>query len=144
MDQCRTKQIVDYVRQNCAKAGSAPEAPSKGGKKGKKSQQTKKSETADPKEVKEEAIEELCHLMSVIHFGDETPNVKITDQVKTVRPHIVCCIVHGLSFTEENFKKFIQMQTKLHDTICDKRNAATIATHDMDKLPPGNLLLELT
>jgi hypothetical protein len=31
------------------------------------------------------------------------------------------------------------LQTKLHDTICEKRNAATIATHDLDLLCPGDI-----
>jgi hypothetical protein len=32
------------------------------------------------------------------------------------------------------------LQTKLHDTICEKRNAATIATHDLDSLCPENII----
>jgi hypothetical protein len=32
------------------------------------------------------------------------------------------------------------LQTKLHDTVCQKRNAATIATHDMASLSPGNIV----
>lgn len=32
------------------------------------------------------------------------------------------------------------LQTKLHDTVCEKRNAATIATHDLASLCPGNII----
>lgn len=54
--------------------------------------------------------------------------------VKNVREHFAACIVHNVIFTEESFKKFIQLQNKLHDTVCDKRNSATIATHDFNKI----------
>lgn len=32
------------------------------------------------------------------------------------------------------FKKFLQLQTKLHDSVCGKREKSTIATHDLHKL----------
>lgn len=54
--------------------------------------------------------------------------------VKTVREHFLGCIVNNVSFTDDTFKRFIQLQNKLHDTVCDKRIAATIATHDFNKL----------
>lgn len=54
--------------------------------------------------------------------------------VKCVREHLLGCIVNNVSFTEESYKKFIQLQNKLHDSICEKRNSATIATHDFNKL----------
>ena len=38
------------------------------------------------------------------------------------------------------FIYFFFGQTKLHDTICEKRNAATIATHDLASLSPGNIV----
>lgn len=137
VDQCRSKQIIDYIRQNCPKAGSAEQNSSgKISKKNVKKQQQRKNEQREDGDSEDRA-ESLCDMMQVLHFKDETPNIKINDSIKNVRPHIICCIVHGLSFTEESFKKFIQMQTKLHDTICEKRNAATIATHDFNKLPPG-------
>lgn len=58
--------------------------------------------------------------------------VKRTNYTQTVRPYMMACIVKNVVLTVDSMKKFIQLQTKLHDTICDKRNAATIATHDLD------------
>lgn len=60
--------------------------------------------------------------------------VILTNEVKNVREHFIGCILNNLKFTEESFKKFIQLQNKLHDNICEKRNVATIATHDFNKL----------
>lgn len=54
--------------------------------------------------------------------------------VKNVREHFIGCIVNNIAFTDDSFKKFIQLQNKLHDSVCEKRNVATIATHDFNKL----------
>jgi len=35
---------------------------------------------------------------------------------------------------------FFFFQTKLHDTVCEKRNAATIATHDLASLCPDKIV----
>ena len=134
VDQCRTKQVLDYVGQNCPKAVSSETTSSSSGKskKGKKSRQKSESDNAATN-VK------MSHKLTVLKVADEDPVIKITEQVKVVRPHIVACIVKNLTFTEESFKQFIQLQTKLHEGICDKRNAATLATHDLSLFPPGTL-----
>lgn len=62
------------------------------------------------------------------------PVIKQTETVKTIRPYILCCVVKNLRFDQDSFRKFIQMQTRLHDSVCDKRTASTIATHDLDKI----------
>lgn len=74
-----------------------------------------------------------------IHKEVDPPTIKVpvvrqTETVKSVRPHILCCVVSNLKFDTESFRKFIQMQTRLHDTVCDKRTASTLATHDLAKL----------
>lgn len=129
VDQCRTKQILDYIREHCPKSDQSQSNTTKGkGKKG------KKQEEPEP----EENICDLCHSMKVLHVEDDILKVKIDEnQVSSVRPYILCCIINDLKFTEASFKKFIQLQTKLHDTVCDKRNVGTIATHDLNKIPPG-------
>ncbi|XP_012266758.2 leucine-rich repeat-containing protein 47-like [Athalia rosae] len=133
VDQCRTKQVLDYVRQHCPKSGenSGGGGKSKKGKKGQKSSETNDGNV--------NSMEQLTHKLRVLKVMEETPVIQITEHVKSVRPHIVACIVRNLSFTEESFRKFIQLQTKLHEGICEKRNAATIATHDLDLITPGNL-----
>lgn len=127
VDQCRTKQILDYIRDHCPKSDQAQPAGKGKGKKGKK-------EETPP----EDTESDLCHSMKILHVEDDILRVKINESlVSAVRPYILCCIVHDLSFDETSFKKFIQLQTKLHDTVCDKRNVATIATHDLNKIAPG-------
>lgn len=129
------KSVLDYVRQNCPRAegGSGGGAGGGGGKKGK----GKKGKKGKAAPVEEE--EELSDLLEVLHMRDDSPLVVVEDITKEVRPYIVCCIVRDLDLTDGKFKKFIQMQTKLHDTVCEKRLAATIATHDLAKIPSGKV-----
>ncbi|CAB3220335.1 unnamed protein product [Arctia plantaginis] len=131
VDQCRTKQIVDYIRDHIPRSGEATQPAGKTkGKKGKK-------EEPPP----EDTETDLCHALKILHVEDDILRVKIVEsQVASIRPYILCCIVNDLSFDETSFKKFIQLQTKLHDTVCDKRNVATIATHDLNKIAPGDLM----
>lgn len=50
---------------------------------------------------------------------------------------IVACLVRNLSFPDEKaVKKFLSLQTDLHDTVCGRRELATIATHDLSKVQP--------
>ncbi|XP_011303955.1 leucine-rich repeat-containing protein 47-like [Fopius arisanus] len=131
VDQCRTKQVLDYVKQHGSKSENSSGQSGKN-KKDKKGNKTSESETTPDAEI-------LTHQLMVLKVSDDNRVVKILENVKSVRPHIVCCVVRNLNFTDENFKKFIQLQTKLHEGICEKRNAATLATHDLDLIVPGDL-----
>ncbi|XP_031838607.1 leucine-rich repeat-containing protein 47 [Nomia melanderi] len=133
VDQCRTKQIIEYIKLHCPVTSSSTASNAKG-KKGKKAQKFSESESI----VKE--INSLSHKLKVFKVTDDTPLIKITKHVKSIRPYIAACIIKHVKFTDDSFKKFIQLQTKLHDGICEKRNAATIATHDFKLLKPGDLV----
>ncbi|PSN38760.1 Leucine-rich repeat-containing protein 47 [Blattella germanica] len=135
VDQCRSKQVLDYVRQHCPRSSTSVEAPAGGkGKKGKKG----KKEHADSQA--QDNVDQLSHRLQVLYVSDEMPVVTLDEAVKTVRAHIVCCVINNVSFTPESFKKFIQLQTKLHDTVCEKRHAATIATHDLESFMPDGII----
>ncbi|KAG8233402.1 hypothetical protein J437_LFUL013395 [Ladona fulva] len=122
VDQCHYKQVLDYIRQHCPRSSDLPCSGGKGkkGKKGKK---------AEPKAVQIEEVDNIS----------QNPCVTFLDEVKAIRGYIICCIIRNLKFTDETLKRFIQVQTKLHDGVCGRRNLSTIATHDLDKIPPGNL-----
>jgi hypothetical protein len=51
-----------------------------------------------------------------------------------VRPFLVCAVLLGVKFTPELYEKFITLQTSIHQTLCNKREAAAIGTHDISKL----------
>lgn len=134
IDQCRTKQVMDYIRQHCPKAGGQQSANSNKSKKGKKNRKNSENDVNT-------ALEENVRKLRILKVSNDVPVVRISDEVKKVRPHILACVIRNLSFTEESFRKFIQLQTRMHDGICEKRNAATIATHDLDLLVPGKEFL---
>ncbi|XP_011164226.2 leucine-rich repeat-containing protein 47 [Solenopsis invicta] len=129
INQCSTKQILDYVKSHCPRSElSSTEATIS--KKGRKGQKISESESS---------VDSLVHKLRVLKAVDDILMIKVTDNVKSIRPYIAACIVKNLNFTEESFKKFIQLQTRLHEGICEKRNAATIATHDLKLIAPGDL-----
>lgn len=66
-----------------------------------------------------------------------TATIKVTEHVDNIRPFIAACILKNINFTEISFKKFLQLQTRLHNGICENKNAATIATHDMKFIASG-------
>lgn len=126
VNQCHSKQVLDYVRQHCSRSKLSTEANKS--RKGRKTSKCSESETT---------MDGLMYRLKVLRMADDTPVIETTEHVKRVRPYIAACIVKNMKFTDESFKKFIQLQTKLHDGICEKRNAATIATHDFKLIAPG-------
>ncbi|TGZ54122.1 Leucine-rich repeat-containing protein 47 [Temnothorax longispinosus] len=129
INQCSTKQVLDYVKLHCPRSESSTTEVNTS-KKGKRGQKVSESESV---------VESLTHKLRVLKVVDDVPVIKLMENVKSIRPYIAACIVKNMSFTEESFKKFIQLQTRLHDGICEKRNAATIATHDLKLVAPGHL-----
>lgn len=130
VDQCHVKQVMDYIRSHCPKS-STDSNQSKSKKKGK---QNKKMDVEDVIEILDE--------LQIIHVCDESLKIICTPKVADVRPYIVCCRVLDVDLSESGIlKKFITLQTKLHESVCEKRTTATIATHDYSKII-GDLLYD--
>lgn len=75
----------------------------------------------------------------VIMKFDDDFKIEYDQSVKDVRGFILCCLVNNLQFNANIMKEFLQFQTKLHDTICKKRELATIATHDFKLIASKHL-----
>lgn len=134
INQCGTKQIVDYVKQHGVVAGKGGSGKSKGSGKGGKSSSAS-VEDASPKEEKEVEVPVVPPQITVAKYDDERSlQVTCTEVVRQLRPHIVCCLWKDVAFDSASFKTFIQLQTKLHESVCQKRELCTIATHDYDKI----------
>ena len=134
INQCGTKQIVDYVKQHGVTAGSGASGGGKGGKKGSK-KEAKSSVSEDNAEILEPPTGPQ---ITIAKYDDEKSlRITCTDQVRQIRPHIVCCLWKEVAFDADSFRNFIQMQTKLHETVGQKRELCTIATHDFDKIVLG-------
>lgn len=141
IDQCRTKQIMDYIKQNCPKTSNTEVPTGKKGKKvGKSRQKSRDSENSQSNDS-----EEMAYRYTIVCKPSlDSFKIIVDNSVKTVREHIVCCLVNNVAFTESNFKDFIKLQNKLHDSVCEKRNLATIATHDFKKLGPSPVIQYIT
>ncbi|XP_039251163.1 leucine-rich repeat-containing protein 47-like [Styela clava] len=133
------KAIMDYIRTKGRPAGGENGSVGTGNKSGGKKKKKGKNAKVD---VEEELIK---HIIQVLKFGEvkkETKPLEITvsDEIKDVRPYIVCCVVKRLNLSKEGvFKKFIAIQTKLHDEVCGKRTIGTIASHDVSSLACSSL-----
>jgi hypothetical protein len=100
-------------------------------------------------------VADLCveyDKINVLHLNHVPSNVtnkivhnKIVydETIQEIRPFILGCICRDLDLeTAGNFKKFLNIQTKIQDELCEKRTLATIATHDMSKLKGDCLFYE--
>uniref|UniRef100_A0A182M2B8 Disease resistance R13L4/SHOC-2-like LRR domain-containing protein n=1 Tax=Anopheles culicifacies TaxID=139723 RepID=A0A182M2B8_9DIPT len=140
VEQCRSKQVLDYVEKN----GFTPPKTAANEVGGSASMAENSTNGAqEPQSVQEDDIQ----LKIVVHKATENaPKVTFTREARNNRPHIVLCIVRN--FPIKNMRKFLQLQNALHDNECGRREIATIATHDLAKIkgsvqyhaaPPGEI-----
>ncbi|MBN3324601.1 SYFB ligase, partial [Atractosteus spatula] len=78
----------------------------------------------------------------------EPQRLLITEETAQVRPHAVAAILRNITFTQERYESFIELQEKLHQNVCRKRTLVAIGTHDLDTItgpftytakPPGEI-----
>ncbi|XP_031716568.1 phenylalanine--tRNA ligase beta subunit isoform X2 [Anarrhichthys ocellatus] len=78
----------------------------------------------------------------------EPQKLIITKETAAVRPHAVAAVLRNITFTQERYDSFIELQDKLHQTVCRKRSLVAIGTHDLDTIsgpfmytakPPGDI-----
>lgn len=133
IDANKLKAVLEYLeKQYEEECKQAAKNTSKSAKNAKKSNR---------KDTNPSAYYE--HDVLIHSFNDLTSKQVFYDEnVSQVRPYIVCCIIKNLDLNSVgNFKRFLNIQTKLHDISCDKRTLATIATHDLNSIK-GNLVYE--
>uniref|UniRef100_A0A4W5KRX6 Leucine rich repeat containing 47 n=1 Tax=Hucho hucho TaxID=62062 RepID=A0A4W5KRX6_9TELE len=117
---CQTKSILDYLRAGGRGKGKGSKQAD--GDKAEGGWNTEKTQTKKQRKQKKKNEE------------DEDED-EVANELKDVRPYLVCCVVRGMNFRSGNaLKRFLAAQIKLHDDLCGKRTTATIATHDMQLL----------
>ncbi|NXD82282.1 LRC47 protein, partial [Halcyon senegalensis] len=127
---CQMKAILEYLRAGGRGKGKGESAREEARKKKREKQQKKDSGDGEQDELEEASK----LLVKVLHISENPAPlaVKASSGVKDVRPFIVCCVLKGVNLKPGNaLKRFLSAQTKLHEDICEKRTAATIATHDL-------------
>jgi phenylalanyl-tRNA synthetase beta chain len=50
----------------------------------------------------------------------------------TIRPFVVSAILKDITFTQERYESFIDLQDQLHRNLCRQRTLVAIGTHDLD------------
>ncbi|XP_053481447.1 leucine-rich repeat-containing protein 47 [Ictalurus furcatus] len=137
---CQTKSVLEYLRVGGRGKGKGKQLDAEGAEQSNRNRNVSKKKNASKQRDKkeEDAVDELQKMVvKILHISDSPSamTVKVSPQVKDVRPYIVCCIVKGMNLKPGNaLKRFLAAQTKLHDDICAKRTTATIATHDLSLL----------
>ncbi len=66
--------------------------------------------------------------------GDENYLIKITNQVKTVRPFTVCAVVKNVQLSDERIKEIIDVQEKLHVTLGRGRSRGAIGIYPLESI----------
>jgi len=131
---CKTSSVIEYLHKLMPKEeGKGKKASARKKAKARSASRGSRSRSQSPAAEKKHVI----NITAALKDGDGSERVVATDGVLTgVRPHILCCVVEDVDFnqTRNLFKRFISMQTKLHDTVANRRIAATIATHDNAKV----------
>ncbi|KAK0134295.1 Phenylalanine--tRNA ligase beta subunit [Merluccius polli] len=62
----------------------------------------------------------------------EPQRLVVTQETLAVRPHAVAAVLRDVSFTQERYDSFMELQEKLHQNVCRKRTLVAIGTHDLD------------
>ncbi|XP_036918003.1 leucine-rich repeat-containing protein 47 [Sturnira hondurensis] len=130
---CQTKSILEYLRVG-----------GRGGGRGKGKADLEKEESRRRKrerrkresgEGEEEEVDEAGRLLLRVLHVSENPaplTVTVSPEVRDVRPYIVGAVVRGMDLQAGNaLKRFLTSQTKLHEELCGKRTAATVASHEL-------------
>jgi phenylalanyl-tRNA synthetase beta chain len=58
----------------------------------------------------------------------------VKPETKQIRPFVVAAILRNITFTQESYNSFIDLQDKLHENICRRRTLVAIGTHDYDTI----------
>uniref|UniRef100_A0A6M2DSC9 Phenylalanine--tRNA ligase beta subunit n=1 Tax=Xenopsylla cheopis TaxID=163159 RepID=A0A6M2DSC9_XENCH len=64
----------------------------------------------------------------------ETQRLVLTPATAQIRPFAVAAVLRNITFTQDSYNSFIDLQDKLHQNICRKRSLVAIGTHDLDTI----------
>ena len=53
-----------------------------------------------------------------------------------IRPFVVCAVLRNITFNQQRYNSFIDLQDQLHRNLCRQRTLVAIGTHDLDSIKP--------
>ena len=71
--------------------------------------------------------------------GEASPATAMTvmkSNTDKIRPFVVCAILRDVTFDQERYDSFMDLQDQLHRNLCRQRTLVAIGTHDMDAIKP--------
>lgn len=66
--------------------------------------------------------------------NEKLERVIVQPETQDVRPYCVSAIVRNVTFDEDSYNSFIDLQDLLHQNICRRRKLVAMGTHDYDKM----------
>uniref|UniRef100_A0A914UND1 B3/B4 tRNA-binding domain-containing protein n=1 Tax=Plectus sambesii TaxID=2011161 RepID=A0A914UND1_9BILA len=125
----KISSVFEYLKKNTAKPAADSSA----------SENAKQKKKKSNKESDGTQAETGADTITItVPSAEKALKVTRTEAVESVRPHLACCIVRDIHFVKADghFKKFLNIQNKMHDAenLCRHRTAAAIATHDLSKI----------
>ncbi|CAB1336402.1 unnamed protein product, partial [Coregonus sp. 'balchen'] len=113
---CQTKSILDYLR--AGGRGKSKGSKQADGDKAEGGQNAEKTQTKKQRKKKNEEEEDEVDKLNllavkVLHMSDNPGafTVKVANELKDVRPYLVCCVVRGMNFRSGNaLKRFLAAQ----------------------------------
>jgi phenylalanyl-tRNA synthetase beta chain len=91
-------------------------------------------------------VEGLCRALRIFFGDQDAPQFQLAQQepaatmtvkkskTDTIRPFVVCAILKDVTFTQQRYASFIDLQDQLHRNLCRNRTLVAIGTHDMDTI----------
>ncbi|KAG8929804.1 phenylalanine--tRNA ligase subunit beta [Tulasnella sp. 419] len=68
--------------------------------------------------------------------GSELLTITVSPETERIRPFFAGAILRNVKFTPLSYASFIDLQDKLHQNLCRRRQLVAIGTHDLDTLQP--------
>ncbi|XP_005404193.1 PREDICTED: leucine-rich repeat-containing protein 47 isoform X1 [Chinchilla lanigera] len=130
---CQTRSILEYLRGG-GRGGRGRGRADGSEKEDARKKKRERKQRRESGEGEEEVADAAKLLLRVLHVSENAAplTIRVSPEVRDVRPYIVGTVVRGMDLWPGNaLKRFLTSQTKLHDELCEKRTAATIATHDL-------------
>ncbi|KAH9936935.1 phenylalanyl-tRNA synthetase [Amylocystis lapponica] len=58
----------------------------------------------------------------------------VAPETQQIRPYFACAVLRNIKFTQQSYDSFIDLQDKLHQNLCRRRQFVAIGTHDLDTI----------
>jgi len=62
--------------------------------------------------------------------------LKVEKPTREIREFVVAAVLRNVTFDQDSYARFIDLQDKLHQNICRKRTLVSMGTHDLDTITP--------